>query len=477
MGIAFLDPKGRVRWANTAMQQIFALDGALPVGESLEPYYPSREEYIRIGAAVSAAVRAGQAFDAELQMRRANGTLLWAHLSGRAVNQHDLGQGTVWVVRDINRSKELEEALRRKTAEQDAILQSTQIGITLSVNRHHQWINRTFADMMGFSEEELLGASSLVHFPDQASWEKIGREAYPVLGSGESYATECQMRRKNGELIWVQLFGTAVDARDLGRGTIWTFVNVTQRHQAEEDTRRALVQQMELSKLKTQFVSMTSHEFRTPLATILSSADLLRYYGDRLPGEEKVEVLDSIDKAVKRMTTMLDGMLMIGRADSGNLEFRPAAVGLHALSLELAREAARVTNGDGSGLERLDSRFVGADAELLLDEKLLRHILGNLIGNAYKYSPAGGRVALSVACEDDEIVFSVEDQGIGIPEADLPRMFETFHRAGNVGNIAGTGLGLAIVKRAVELHGGRIAVDSRVGEGTRFTVRLPRLAA
>jgi PAS domain S-box-containing protein len=475
MGIAFLDAKGRVRWANTAMQQIFALERELPVGESLEPYYPSREEYLRIGAEVSAAVHDGRAYECELQMRRASGALFWVNLSGRAVNQHDLGQGTVWVVLDINRRKKLADALRRKTAEQDAILQSTQIGITLSVDRHHQWVNRTFADMMGFSEDELLGVSSRIHFPDDVSWNKIGTEAYPVLRRGESYATECQMRRKEGGLIWIQLFGKAVDGQDMKRGTIWTFVDVTQRHQAEQDIRRALAQQVELTELKSQFVSMTSHEFRTPLATILSSAELLRYYSDRLPAEEKLEVLGSIESAVARMTKMLDGVLMIGRADSGNLEFSPVACKAQELCVELAAEAARAASSGGSGMQRLDIHFSSAEAELMLDEKLLRHILGNLIGNAFKYSGAGDRVRLTVGSEGDDLVLVVADQGIGIPAEDMPRLFETFHRAGNVGNISGTGLGLAIVKRAVALHGGNIAVESEVGEGTRFSVRLPRV--
>lgn len=475
MGIAFLDPKGRVRWANSAMQQIFALDRELPIGESLEAYYPSREEYLRIGAEVSVAVRDGRAFDGELQMRRAGGALFWVHLSGRAVNQHDLGQGTVWVVLDINRRKKLEAALRSKTAEQDAILQSTQIGITLSVDRHHQWVNRTFAEMMGFSDKELLGVSSRIHFPDEASWRKVGAEAYPVLARGESYATECQMRRKDGGLIWIQLFGTAVDVRDMARGTIWTFVDVTQRRQAEEDIRRALAQQVELSELKNQFVSMTSHEFRTPLATILSSAQLLRYYSERLPAEEKLEMLGGIESAVARMTKMLDAVLMIGRADSGNLEFAPVPCKLNALCLALATEAARAANADGSAAQRLDTRFPPAEMELMLDEKLLRHILGNLIGNAFKYSPADGRVCLEVFGDGGDIVLTVADRGIGIPAEDMPRLFETFHRARNVRNISGTGLGLAIVKRAVELHGGTMEVESMVGEGTRFSVRLPRV--
>jgi len=145
------------------------------------------------------------------------------------------------------------------------------------------------------------------------------------------------------------------------------------------------------------------------------------------------------------------------------------------LCREIAGEAARTNSADGSNLQRLDMHFSGAEIELLLDEKLLRHILGNLIGNAFKYSPAGTRVTLTARADPGEIVAIVADQGIGIPAEDLPRLFETFHRAANVGNISGTGLGLAIVKRAVELHGGKVDVDSTLGEGTRFTVRLPRL--
>jgi signal transduction histidine kinase len=175
------------------------------------------------------------------------------------------------------------------------------------------------------------------------------------------------------------------------------------------------------------------------------------------------------------MTKMLDGVLMIGRADSGNLEFSPVACKAQELCIGLAAEAARASSSDGSGMQRLDMDFTSAETDVMLDEKLLRHILGNLIGNAFKYSGAGDRVRLTVASDGGDLVFIVADQGIGIPVEDMPRLFETFHRAGNVGNISGTGLGLAIVKRAVELHGGKIEVESKVGEGTRFSVRLPRV--
>ena len=110
----------------------------------------------------------------------------------------------------------------------------------------------------------------------------------------------------------------------------------------------------------------------------------------------------------------------------------------------------------------------------MLDEKLVRHILGNLVSNAFKYSPSGGDVELAIDCSDERIQLVVEDHGIGIPPEHLPHLYDTFRRAGNVGNIAGTGLGLAIVARSVELHGGRIEVSSTPGAGTRFVVTLPR---
>jgi PAS domain S-box-containing protein len=600
--IILLNADGRTQWANQAMYRVFGAEPGDYLGKSIESFYPSREEYLKVGAAVAMAISRGEGYEEERLMKRKDGRLIWTHISGRAINPTDTSQGTVWVAIDVTHRHELEDKLRRTTAEQEIILQSTQIGITytkgrvhqwvnqtfasmlgfpveelighstsihfpdeaswrnlgeeafaqistgesfageryfkrksgeifpvqmfgksldskdpgkgaiwtvvdlterrrledevrrtslerevilqntqigitLSVNRHHRWFNRTFADMMGFSDDELLGASSRIHFPDDEAWARLGAEAYPVLGRGEPYASECQMRRKDGELIWIQLFGKAVDAGDMARGAIWTFVDVTQRHRAEEDIRRALTQQVELSELKSKFVSMTSHEFRTPLAIILSSSELLRHYSDRLSADEKVEVLGSIDTAVKRMAKMLDGILMIGRADSGNLEFRPAACQLRQLCTSLADETARTANADGSGLLRLDVRFAGTEVAAMLDESLMRHILGNLIGNAFKYSPAGGRVGLSIVSDAKEIIIEVSDQGIGIPSSDIPKLFETFHRAGNVGNIAGTGLGLAIVRRAVELHGGKIEVDSRLGEGTRFTVRLPLVEA
>lgn len=243
-----------------------------------------------------------------------------------------------------------------------------------------------------------------------------------------------------------------------------------------EDKQRfdtALAQQVELNELKSTFVAMTSHEFRTPLTSILVSQSLLRNYSDRLPVGERNVLLDSIESAVKRMVLMMDQVLTIGRADAHLLSFNPKPVNLLSLCQQL-RDEAVASQGQGTTQAvrvALDAEL--EDKEVVADEKLLRHILGNLLSNAIKYSPGTAEALFTVRRDGHGVRFDVRDQGIGIPEQDLPHLFGDFHRASNVGNIPGTGLGLAIVKRAVESHGGDITVASTPGNGTCFTVTIP----
>ncbi|MBC7604417.1 MAG: HAMP domain-containing histidine kinase, partial [Ramlibacter sp.] len=207
----------------------------------------------------------------------------------------------------------------------------------------------------------------------------------------------------------------------------------------------------------------------TPLAAILSAEELLRHYGDRLPQPERIEVLDSIASGVQRMSRMMDRVLLLGKADAGMLEFEPQRMHLGPLCKNLVDDAhAQQPNGH-SKIELKVGDEVGEGA---YDEKLLRHIFSNLLSNALKYSPGGGQVKFDVRLQGTQMVFEVADQGIGIPADELPHLFESFHRASNVGAIQGTGLGLAIVKNAVEMHGGTITVASVAGKGTLFTVRL-----
>lgn len=472
VGICFLTPGGRLRWANRAMKEIFGA-GANPL-TSMERFYLSREQYLEVGAEVARAVARGDVYQRELEVQQYDGRRIWILLSGKAVSREDLQQGTVWAIMDITPRKQLEAQLQRTMSEREAILNNAVVGIVLSVRRKHEWVNEKFAQMLGYAREDLIGQGSDYLHPDTESWQRFGVEARAALAAGNAYTCEMELRRRSGDLFWVEMGGSCVRPHDPDAGVIWTFLDITGRKKGEREMREALEQQRALNELRSRFVAMTSHEFRTPLAGILSAEELLRHYGERLPEQERRETLDSIAAGVQRMSRMIDRVLLLGRADAQMLEFRPADVDLRALCGRLVDEAR---------LQHPDSRCevvvrVATQAQAgRYDEKLLRHIIVNLLSNAIKYSPEGGTVRFDVEREDAATVFRVADQGIGIPPGEIGHLFASFHRATNVGAIQGTGLGLAIVKNAVETHGGTVAVASTPGQGSTFTVRLPSAPA
>jgi signal transduction histidine kinase len=245
------------------------------------------------------------------------------------------------------------------------------------------------------------------------------------------------------------------------------------QRKARADAEAMAAQERELNGLKTRFVAMASHEFRTPLASILSSAEILDHYGDKLDAKEKHDLATEIGVAVKRMQALLEDVLTFGKSEAGRLDFEPRPTDLLDLAQKVMNESLMATDGrqviDLTHTPEAPEAFCG----LPLDGNLLRHVLANLLTNACKYSKDAGHVGLHLARNGPTLAIRVRDQGIGIPAADLPRLFEPFHRATNVGTIPGTGLGLVIAKRAIDLHGGRIDVDSRVGEGTTITVTIP----
>ena len=232
---------------------------------------------------------------------------------------------------------------------------------------------------------------------------------------------------------------------------------------------RELATEREVGELKSRFVTTVSHEFRTPLGITMSAVELLRHYEDRLPPEEKKQLFEDIHTATKNMAGLMEQVLVLGRVDAGKLAYKPAPLDLDALSSKLIDESLSASNRKCPIQWTAENDLSGAHA----DEALLRHIFTNLLSNAVKYSPAGAAVHFRARREGLMAVFTLRDHGIGIPEKDLPTLFEAFHRASNVGDIPGTGLGLVISKRCVDLHGGSIQVKSTPGEGTTFTVRIP----
>ncbi|MBW4538222.1 MAG: response regulator [Myxacorys chilensis ATA2-1-KO14] len=280
-----------------------------------------------------------------------------------------------------------------------------------------------------------------------------------------AYADEATLQRAKA----TEPFGYIVkpfDERDLH-----VAIEVALRRQLSETAIRvALEKEKELSELKSRFWSMAAHEIRGPMTSILGCAQLLEHENHNLTEERRREFLYMIQQSVRSMDQLLNDLLAIGRVEGGSLKFEPAPLDLEQFCQGLLEEIQFST-----GLNHPILFNKQGDCEnACLDQKLLRHILTNLISNAVKYSPQSSPVYFDLSCTAGQVMLQVRDTGIGIPPDAQKHLFEPFQRANNVGKIPGTGLGLTMVKRCLDLHGGQITVESEVGVGTTFVAKIPQ---
>lgn len=273
-------------------------------------------------------------------------------------------------------------------------------------------------------------------------------------------------RQVNGEVLARALY-YAIERKQMSEAL--REVNAALEIRVQERTAE-LDKAKQLNQLKSEFVSMLSHDFRNPLNTILLSAGSLQLNEDKLTQEKKLTHFQLIRSAIKDMAHLLDEVILIGQAESGKLQCQPTPLNLELFCRQLVEELQLAI---GEKCLTLAFASLGQLRNSLWDESLLRHILGNLLVNAIKYSPDGSTVRFELIGQEQTVIFRIQDWGIGIPPEDQERLFQPFTRASNVGRIPGTGLGLAIVRRCVEAHGGQIAVMSEVGVGTTFSVTLP----
>ncbi len=255
----------------------------------------------------------------------------------------------------------------------------------------------------------------------------------------------------------------------MGAAGVFVAVDITEQKLAESEIQKALAQEQSLNEFKSRFIATVSHEFRTPLSSILSASELLEHYSHKWTAEKKVKFLHQIQASVGQMKTLLEDVLTISSSDADKLALNPTPLDLVQFCQQLIEQ---VSLGDHN---RCNIQFTTTHANwpTLLDEKHIRQILGNLLSNAVKYSPEGGEVVFDLILQPHQANFTFKDHGIGIPADDLEHLFDLFHRGQNVGTIQGTGLGLGIVKRSIDLHQGSINVISEVGIGTQVKVVMP----
>lgn len=386
------------------------------------------------------------------------------------------------------------ETLRRQ---HELILNSVGEGVYgLDREGNVTFVNPAAAKMIGWRVEELLHQSmhTVLHHsrPDGTSYPVHECPIYAAFRDGRIHRANTEVFwRKDGSSFPVEYISTPLqDEHGKLIGTVVAFQDITQRKWAESvlqrtnedlelkvrDRTAALQQANEqlqaLSELKSRVVSMVCHEFRNPLNNILLSASSLERYDTQLSPDHRRAYLRGVKTEVKRMTQMIDDILVIGKIEADKLRAQPTPIDLLQFCQSLVAEMQLVSNGHQLTVTSRHARLIAE-----LDETLLRSILTNMLSNSIRYSHPPTTISLQLSKHKGQVIFRISDQGIGIARDDLPHLFEPFHRGKNVSNIPGTGLGLNIVKRFVELHHGTITVHSKLDRGTVFTIVLPLQAA
>lgn len=244
---------------------------------------------------------------------------------------------------------------------------------------------------------------------------------------------------------------------------------VSERKKTENEVRKSLEREKDLSELKSKFVSIASHEFRTPLSAVMSSASLIQQYKERGDFEKVDKHITRIKSAVNHLTQILNDFLSLGKLEEGKVEMLAEEVDLDEFFQDLKEEIS----GFLKDRQSVNVEFLSQRKEIRTDPRILRNVMFNLISNASKYSPADKSIKITYQSTDGSAHFSVQDHGIGIPPEEQKHLFSRFFRATNTKDIQGTGLGLNIVKRYVDLLHGSIAFKSDVDKGTTFYLTMP----
>jgi PAS domain S-box-containing protein len=385
------------------------------------------------------------------------------------------------IAHDISARKESEKKLQAVLSELSAanadlsqfkaVIEATTDFVNITdITGRMIYLNQSARRMAGIPPDAEATQFFIKDFAPPWVMELFEREGFPTAFRDGSWSGEVALRHRDGHEIPVSLVGLVIRA-DTGQPEYLACVarDITEQRRMTEQLKNTLAEERELNVLKSNFISMVSHEIRTPLALILSSSEILSRYLDRLTPEKQQRHLATIDEAVHRMAALVEDVLMFSRAEAGRLEFKPAPLELNRFCTQLADELASAMNRRCP----IQLTLPAPPAQVRVDEALLRHILTNLLTNAVKYSTPGVAVTLDVRHEGSQVLLCVQDHGIGIPDADLKRIFTPFYRSPNAAHITGTGLGLVIVKCCVERHGGSIQIESREGAGTTVTLQLP----
>lgn len=484
-GLVVVDNTGKIIITNPRLQELFGYSEAEMVGQSIEFLIPKRFKdghYEKRDGYIQNPVRRSMGTGMDLWAQRKDNTEFPVEIS---LNHFKAGGKTfvMALVTDISTRKQAE----RKLAELNVQLESRVQARTRELReseRLYNLISRNFPNgtinvfdrdlnyrfvegrelyQIGVTSKELVGTNYMERLP--ADLRLVIREKLMPVFEGEGSRFEVESSGNIYELSAVPL---PDDKGEISQILV-VEQNVTRQRQAERDIRESLDKERQLNELKSRFVSMASHEFRTPLSTILTSVSLIARYEEEAQRAKREKHIDRIRASVQNLTSILNDFLSLDRLETGKVDTDPETFDLAEFLADVVEEMQEIAKGE----QHIAIEYEG-DTEVRMDPKMLRNILINLISNAIKYSPDNGRIEVTAGNAGGTINFSVKDQGMGIPEADQPFMFGRFFRASNATNIGGTGLGLNIVRRYLEILEGTIYFKSTEEKGTTFYLEIPQ---
>ncbi|MGK0291039.1 MAG: PAS domain S-box-containing protein [bacterium] len=418
----------------------------------------------------------------QVELKKSDGSILFVQYNPTILyDSEGVYIGSFAFLTDLTLIKKTETKLLDYQARIEGILTAAADAIiTVNEEGFIETFNPAAEDMFGYKQIDAIGKNIQIIIPNHnhQNWKD-----YFLTESNLRSSFDQETLGKNKENVLVPIH-VSLGKVYLQNSHLYTMIAkdisdvVDYRKNLEKKVRDrtkelydSIEREREINRLKSRFVSMASHEFRTPLTAILAAQEILKSYYNRMEPQEIFKELDTISEKVHHMNGLLEGVLTYGKGEEQKVEYQLSVLNLSRFSQQIVLEV-RMTYDSSI---RIAFSNKTAHEEVLLDKNLLRQILTNLLSNAVKYSPQGLMITFHIKLDEkkENLVFMIKDRGIGMSEKDIEELFDPFHRGNNVGNIPGTGLGMSILKKAVILHGGSIQVESKIAQGSCFWVCLP----
>jgi PAS domain S-box-containing protein len=463
-------PEGdrRFTYVSTGIERILGIKQAEVMADANSVYgLILPEDLPRVLAAETEATRSQTVFDCQFRQLTRAGDIRWVRYRSAP---RPVGSATVWdgSITDVTAEQRATEALRERERRFRLMVDSAPVLIWLAgTDKKCTWLNKPWLEFTARTLEQEQGDGWITGLhPDDR--EKCVRTYTRAFDARRPFVEEYRLRRHDGVFRWVLSHGIPIAGPD-GEfaGYIGSAIDITDRKEMEEALRAA-------DRRREDYLAMLAHELRNPLAPIRTGLHIL----GRRPDDANLvsETRDMMNRQVENMARIVDDLLDVSRVARGKATLRKSRLDLTDVARTCAEDRRAVAEGNG-----LKMWFLAASGPVWVDGDVTRlsQVLDNLIHNAVKFSSKGGTVTVSVTAEGDEAVARIRDSGIGIDAAMLPYLFEVFTQADRslARSKGGLGLGLALVKGLVELHGGAVEARSEgPGQGSEFTVRLPRAA-